>query len=188
MADHFADSLDQFYIPALCQKCSDRDCGTELIIGCSAFFLRLTEETAFQGSQEIARYDLSVVYLIFSLQTKTCRSVDQSNRGYIPRLLRSTRGCLCCCSRNRNSCGAKCVALCSSRITGCKECQLIHRKGFHNLSCFSRKLFRYRLVIYFLSWDLRCFELDDAHSLFSYFVLPCSFSCLYFFCIRENLV
>ena len=103
-------SLDQFYIPALCQKCSDRNCGTELIIGCSAFFLRLTEETAFQGSQEIARYDLSVVYLIFSLQTKTCRSVDQSNRGYIPRLLRSTRGCLRCCSRNRNSCGAKRVA------------------------------------------------------------------------------
>ena len=63
MADHFADSLDQFYIPALCQKCSDRNCGTELIIGCSAFFLRFAEESAFQCRQEIARYDLSVVYL-----------------------------------------------------------------------------------------------------------------------------
>ena len=188
MADHLADSLDQFYIPALCQKCSNRNCGTELIIGCSAFFLRFAEESAFQCRQEIARYDLSVVYLVFSLQTKTCRSVHQSNGGYIPRLLRSTRGCLRCCSRNRNSCGAKRVALCSSRITGCKECQLIHRKGFHNLSCFSRKLFRYRLVIYFLSWNLRCFELDHAHSLFFYFLLPCSLSCLNFFCIRNNLI
>ena len=54
--------------------------------------------------------------------------------------------------------------------------------------CFSRKLFRYRLVIYFLSWDLRCFELDHAHSLFFYFLLPCSLSCLNFFCIRNNLI
>ena len=30
----------------------------------------------------------------------------------IPRLLRSTRGCLCCCSRNRNSCGAKRSTVC----------------------------------------------------------------------------
>ena len=63
-ADHLTDFLQKTDIPCLCQKRTNRDCGTVLIVGCAFHFLRIGKEAALKGLEEPAFFDHTVHYLI----------------------------------------------------------------------------------------------------------------------------